>query len=108
MHYSLFTQRMAYGLSEQRIDAFYRELSKLILPDYLDDSFNDTLDVLKQLNYTVDHLMFNLMDPCIHFLHYCSWLGKRLPCEQIFRVATSAEGFCCSFNYNPHFDDFDV
>lgn len=96
---------MAYGLEETRVDAFFRELSKLVIADYLADTFNDTLAVLDRLNYTMDRLMFSLMDPCAHLLHHCSWLGKRLPCDRLFRVATSAEGYCCAFNYNPHFDE---
>lgn len=43
--------------------------------------------------------MLELMEPCSYMMQNCSWLGKSKPCETMFRVTKSSEGFCCSFNY---------
>lgn len=62
--------------------------------------YTQTLAILTELNYTTEKLMFELMQPCSLMLETCIWLGKFVPCEKVFRVAKSSEGFCCSFNYN--------
>lgn len=80
----------------------------MITPERIVDTYNDTLDVLFQMNYTIEHLMFDMMEPCSQLMKSCSWLGTNIPCEQLFRVATSAEGFCCSFNYKPSLDPLEV
>lgn len=51
------------------------------------------------MGYTTDRLMFELMQPCGNMIKSCAWLGKTVPCDTLFRVAKSSEGFCCSFNY---------
>lgn len=88
--------------------AFFKELNKLVTPELIDDTFNDTMDALHQMNYTIERLMFNMMEPCTQLLQHCSWLGSFVPCKSLFRVATSAEGFCCSFNYKPPLDPVEV
>lgn len=87
---------------------FLSNLSKLVQPEYVDDMHTQPLTVLTELNYTTEKLMFELMQPCDIMLDTCIWLGKFVPCDQIFRVAKSSEGFCCSFNYNSLKDNLEV
>lgn len=42
--------------------------------------------------------MLELMQPCENMIKHCLWLGKAVPCDSLFRITMSAEGFCCSFN----------
>lgn len=100
--------RVSRGLTEELVEQFYSNLSKLVQPEYVDDMFTQTLAILTELNYTTETLMFELMQPCSVMLENCIWLGKIVPCENIFRVAKSSEGFCCSFNYNALKDNLEV
>lgn len=99
---------MEFNITEERVDSFFHILNILVTPDFVDDTFNDTLAALEKLNYTMDRLMFTMMEPCTQLLHFCVWLGTRMPCNQLFRVSSSAEGFCCSFNYKPPLDPLQV
>lgn len=90
---------MEKGLDEVKINRFLSNLDKLITPDYVDSLFYRFFEILQTLNYTSERLMFELMEPCTFMLQNCHWLGKSVPCQTLFRVAKSSEGFCCSFNY---------
>lgn len=81
-----------------------RELAKLVIADPVTDPFIDAHAILKQMNYTMERFMFELMQPCGNMLRKCTWLGKSYPCKELFYTATSGEGFCCSFNYRPQVD----
>ncbi|XP_037049613.1 pickpocket protein 11-like [Bradysia coprophila] len=70
--------------------------------------YSQILANLTELNYTTEKLMFELMQPCSVMLENCIWLGQSVPCDTIFRVAKSSEGFCCSFNYNALKDNLEV
>lgn len=100
--------RISRGLTKERVEYFFSNLSKLVQPEYVDEMFTQTLNILTELNYTTEKLMFELMQPCNVMLENCIWLGKIVPCETIFRVAKSSEGFCCSFNYNSLKDNLEV
>lgn len=76
-----------------------------MIPNPVSDTFEQAHDILKGLNYTVEKLMFELMQPCELMMQNCSWLGKVRQCNELFHVATSGEGFCCSFNYKPQLND---
>lgn len=95
-------------MHRDRIQLFLKQLSKLVVPEYISEQFNKTHEVLSELNYTTERLMFEVMQPCREMLEVCTWLGKVVPCETLFRVATSAEGFCCSFNYKAPLDSHEV
>lgn len=99
---------MEFNITEERIDSFFRILNILVSPDFVDDTYNDTLIALEKLNYTMEGLMFSMMEPCSQILQYCVWLGTPMPCNQLFRVSSSGEGFCCSFNYKPPLDPNEV
>lgn len=100
----MIVHRLKYNLTTGRVQAFLHELNKLVTPEIIADTFNDTLDVLAAMNYTMEHLMYDMMEPCTQLMQHCSWLGTVRPCRELFRVATTAEGFCCSFNYKPPLD----
>lgn len=99
---------MAYGMNETRIDGFLRSINQLIKPSLIKDTFDDALDVLARMNYTTARMMFELMLPCTKLVHLCNWQGIAMPCERLFRVSTSADGFCCSFNYAAPVEDMDL
>lgn len=90
---------MEKGLKKEAIVEFLENLAKLINPEYIDALYLKTYQILEGMGYTTDRLMFELMQPCVNMIRDCSWLGKIAPCDSLFRVAKSSEGFCCSFNY---------
>lgn len=102
------TTSLSYGLNESRVNGFFREVNKLIKPDDLEDTYNDAQEVLMLMNYTIARLMFELMQPCTKLIHLCNWQGDAVPCERLFEVSTSADGFCCSFNYAAPVEDMDL
>lgn len=50
------------------------------------------------LGYTIESFFRIAMQPCHALLKLCIWYDRRIPCEQLFFVTKSIEGFCCSFN----------
>lgn len=90
---------MEKGLKREGIIEFLENLAKLITPEYIDALYLKTYQILEEMGYTTDKLMFELMQPCENMIKNCAWLGKIVPCDTLFRVARSSEGFCCSFNY---------
>lgn len=54
---------------------------------------------MKQFGYTVESLMLEVMEPCSSFLQQCAFLSRFIPCEELFFVSKTTEGFCCSFNH---------
>lgn len=70
----------------------------------MDSTHEGAMKALERLNYTTERLMFEVMRPCTDIIARCSWQGVIYPCKNIFLVATSTEGFCCSFNYKPDLD----
>lgn len=91
--------RIERGLKKESIIEFLENLAKLITPEYIDALYLKTYQFLEEMGYTTDKLMLELMQPCNNMIKNCAWLGKIVPCETLFRVARSSEGFCCSFNY---------
>lgn len=103
-HFSTFSfycnfWRVEKGLKKEAILEFLENLAKLITPEYIDALYLKTYQILESMGYTTDKLMFELMQPCSKMIRDCAWLGKIVPCDSVFRVAKSSEGFCCSFNY---------
>lgn len=96
--------RIGLGLQEDIVQTFFEDLSKIVVPEYIDESYVKILETLDIMNYTTERLMFEVMRPCKEMIHNCTWLGSQRPCEDLFKVATSSEGFCCSFNYKPPLD----
>lgn len=99
---------MENNVSRERVNEFYFELSKLVFPDSVEDTFDDVHSALDNINYTIEHLMYEVMQPCGILIEHCTWLGRTKPCDVLFRVATSEEGFCCSFNYKAPLDALEV
>lgn len=86
------------------VQMFFENLSKLVVPEYIDDAYVRIWEALDIMNYTTERLMFEVMRPCRDMIRNCTWLGSKMPCETLFKVATGSEGFCCSFNYIPPLD----
>ncbi len=122
--------RIEKGLEKEGVLEFLENLAKLITPEYIDALYLKTYQILQEMGYTTDKLvrytrshihtspgltfnllfeqMLELMQPCNLMIRSCSWLGKIIPCESIFRVAKSSEGFCCSFNYKALKDSLEL
>lgn len=64
--------------------------------------------LLERLGFKPEMIMKEFILGCNEMLSNCSWLGVDMPCNQLFRMVKSSEGFCCSFNYNGLRDQFDM
>lgn len=100
--------RIEKGLAKESVIEFLENLAKLITPEYIDALYLKTYQILEEMGYTTDRLMFELMQPCSNMIKSCAWLGKIVPCDTLFRVAKSSEGFCCSFNYKALKDSLEM
>lgn len=87
------------GIDETRIKSFLQSLDRLINLDDVNILFYRIFEILQSYNYTAESLMYELMEPCSFMMQKCAWLGNAIPCEKLFKVSKSTEGFCCSFNY---------
>lgn len=105
--YQIF-RRISKGLAKESVLEFLENLAKLITPEYIDALYLKTYQILEEMGYTTDRLMFELMQPCENMIKSCAWLGKIVPCDSLFRVAKSSEGFCCSFNYKALKDSLEM
>ncbi|XP_026674997.1 pickpocket protein 28-like [Ceratina calcarata] len=92
------------GFDNSMSNKLFSSLMKLIRPDRMKIDNGTATRALDILGYTVEKLMFELMQPCNLLLARCSWLGQLYDCSKIFKTVKSNEGFCCGFNY--HFDLF--
>ncbi|XP_076276103.1 pickpocket protein 28 [Lasioglossum baleicum] len=90
------------GFDISMTNRLFSSLMKLIRPDKIEIDNATAAWALDTLGYTVDKLMFELMQPCNALLVRCSWLGQIYNCNKIFKTVKSNEGFCCGFNY--HYD----
>lgn len=95
-------------MAKENVQEFLENLAKLITPEYIDALYLKTYQILEEMGYTTDKLMFELMQPCSNMIQGCAWLGKIVACDTLFRVAKSSEGFCCSFNYKALKDSLEM
>lgn len=96
------------GVPEERARSFLALLRNLVVPETVNDAHDDVFAVLDRMNYTIERVMYELMEPCDKLIVFCQWLGRNLPCASLFRVVTSTEGFCCAFNYQSALDPDEV
>ena len=68
-----------------------------------DDSF--PADVLsKNLNFSTKTLissMKKVTPTCTDYLKNCTWNNKPFNCAELFRIVSTDDGFCCTFNSIP-------
>ncbi|XP_046142012.1 pickpocket protein 28-like isoform X2 [Osmia bicornis bicornis] len=88
------------GLDINVSKKLFSSLMKLIRPDKLTIDNATASWALDILGYSVEKLMFELMQPCSMLVVRCSWLGQLYDCNKIFKTVKSPEGFCCGFNYH--------
>lgn len=87
------------NISAEIVQHFFSQLSALVKSHPVDASTIETYRLLEAMNYTTRQLMLELHQPCERMLSGgCSWIGKPLPCDTLFRVTMNTEGFCCTFN----------
>lgn len=86
---------------------FLGNLSKMITMDYVDESNVNVEYILERLGYGPEEIIYQLVQPCADMLKNCSWLGESLPCNKLFRLTKTSEGFCCLFNYRGLKDHYD-
>lgn len=56
------------------------------------------LATLRAMDYRIDSLLRELMHPCKSMVKMCFWTDEYVPCEELFYISKTTEGFCCSFN----------
>lgn len=93
------TTLMSRGVSLERINEFYSLLPNLMNPEFINDDFINISEILRNLSYTTETLMLELVQPCENLLKACFWKGNEYPCYKLFKISRSTEGICCSFNY---------
>lgn len=96
--------RIVEGINEEEVAHLFGNLSKLVVSEEVASIPESTMMALRRLNYTVERLMLDVMRPCKDMLKTCTWSGVVIPCDQLFPVSTTSDGFCCSFNYRPDFN----
>ncbi|XP_076229063.1 pickpocket protein 28 isoform X1 [Nomia melanderi] len=102
-HADLIAQKLLInGFDISMTNKLFSSLMKLIRPDKIEIDNATASWVLDTLGYSVEKLMFELMQPCSSLLVRCAWLGQLYNCNKIFKTVKSNEGFCCGFNY--HYD----
>ncbi|KAJ6642565.1 Pickpocket protein 28 [Pseudolycoriella hygida] len=81
------------GLTEERVEQFFSNLSKLVQPEYVDDVFPQTLTILKELNYTTEKLINNEVDSVFEQLddpvHRVSGAGQFVSLEVLLHVSVA-------------------
>ncbi|XP_060522682.1 pickpocket protein 28-like [Cylas formicarius] len=73
------------------------QLKKLQYMSLLCDS-NVLLDRIPKNNFTDEDFYTFLKTGAPNFLRKCSWMGRDIPCEQIFQPLYTDEGLCVTFN----------
>ncbi|KAL2721737.1 sodium channel protein Nach-like [Vespula maculifrons] len=92
------------GINHSQSEKFFVSLMKLTRPDKTDVDNLTATRALEVLGFTVDRLMYELMQPCKTMLLRCAWLGQKFNCSDIFKAVKSREGYCCAFNYHFNLD----
>lgn len=62
---------------------------------------NTTSKIIRELigmGFTIQSFFRASMQPCKAMLKKCIWYNQQMPCEKLFYITKSVEGFCCSFN----------
>lgn len=97
-----FSSRLSYGVSQSNIDNFFKGLAGLVKPPYRapTEVMLNVSNIIAEMGYTTETLLREVMQPCNKMISSCSWLDKDAPCDELFKVSKSSEGFCCSFNYH--------
>ncbi|XP_015185582.1 PREDICTED: pickpocket protein 28-like [Polistes dominula] len=93
-----------HGINHSQSEKLFISLMKLTRPDKIDVDNLTATRALEVLGFTVDRLMYELMQPCKSMLLRCAWLGQKLNCSDIFKAVKSREGYCCAFNYHYYLD----
>ncbi|XP_054014709.1 pickpocket protein 28-like [Hylaeus anthracinus] len=100
-HADVIAQKLLLnGFDTDMSNRLFFSLMKLILPDKIEIDNATASWALDTLGYTVEKLMFELMQPCSSLLVRCVWLGQLYDCNKIFKTVKANEGFCCGFNYH--------
>lgn len=95
-----FFSSETYSIDSELVIEFFKSLSALVEPEYLEAQFLKIYVILESIGFDSERLMGFVAQPCGNLLKSCTWLGRSLPCEQLFDWIQTMNGFCCSFNYN--------
>uniref|UniRef100_A0A336KF41 CSON009762 protein n=1 Tax=Culicoides sonorensis TaxID=179676 RepID=A0A336KF41_CULSO len=96
------------GIDDANIMFYLGNLSRIITMDHVDEMNVRVEYLLERLGYDIERIMKETELDCSGMLFNCSWLGVYMPCNQLFRLIKSSQGFCCSFNYNGLRDSYDT
>ncbi|XP_026469527.1 sodium channel protein Nach-like [Ctenocephalides felis] len=96
------------GEKKETINDFFSKLTALIHHEIVSEENIKIYKILEKLGYGVDKLMMELAQPCETMLRNCFWLDSEQPCNELFRMTRSIEGYCCSFNYHALYSKLDI
>lgn len=91
---------MALGNNESEIWTVISYFHTFLKPKFIQwpNYSQKIISDIVRLGYTVESLFRIGMQPCRTMLKLCFWYNIQMPCEKLFIVTKSTEGFCCSFN----------
>lgn len=99
--YFSFHPSSEQGFNETIIMNMFAISNALIQIRPMNDSYElqEFRRAMARMNWTIEDVMFSIMQPCDRMLRKCLWLNKMIPCNKLFQVSKTTQGFCCSFNY---------
>ena len=81
---------------------FYDALKGTVLfdddPEILDELDMNTIDIMNKYQRKIPLVLQKVMQSCSKLILACSWQGKTVPCQSLFSVRRTDDGYCCSFN----------
>lgn len=91
------------GFNETAMRMAFADLRYIVKPFEYADNVTTEMEqfevAMHKFNYTMESLMLELMEPCKSFIKQCTFINEDLPCDQLFFITKTTDGFCCSFNY---------
>lgn len=100
--------RKENDVTNENIKSYLGNLSRLVSMDTVHEHNVRVEYLLERLGYKTQDIMKEFILSCNEMLSNCSWLGEDKPCNQLFRMVKSSEGFCCAFNYHGLRDQYDL
>ena len=81
---------------------FYDALKGTVLfdddPEILDELDMNTINIMNKYQRKIPLVLQKVMQSCSKLILACSWQGKTVPCQSLFSVRRTDDGYCCSFN----------
>lgn len=101
MEYFFCWNSVAVGYNETAIRNVFQLLYTMVRYKKVDDQedIEEFRRAERYYNITIEMMMRAIIQPCDKMIRMCLWLNQKIPCDQLFNVSKTSQGFCCSFNY---------